>query len=168
MHMLRLRIFMLLCCGGLFMSFGQELLVIDTSARASILREHNKERQLLNIPDLVWSSELAEYASDWALQLAEADAGIHHRDANQYGENISWFSSAPDTYSEGVTLWNDEKKYFKYKAIGNDWAKTGHYTQVIWKNTQRVGCGCALGASGTFFFVCNYDPPGNYVGQKPY
>jgi uncharacterized protein YkwD len=147
---------------------GQELLVIDTATRSSILKEHNKERQLLNIPDLLWSNELAEYAAEWALQLAEVDAGIHHRDPDDFGENISWFSAAPNDFSRGVTLWNEEKIDYKYKAIGNDWAKTGHYTQVIWKNTERVGCGCALGASGTFFFVCNYDPPGNYSGQKPY
>jgi uncharacterized protein YkwD len=147
---------------------GQKLLEIDTDLRSSILKEHNKERQLLNISDLIWSDELAEYAAEWALQLAEANAGIHHRDSDDFGENISWFSAAPDDFSEGVSLWNEEKKYFKYKAIGNDWAKSGHYTQVIWKNTDRVGCGCALGASGTFFFVCNYDPPGNYMGQKPY
>lgn len=147
---------------------GQELMIIDTAIRSSILKEHNKERQLLNIPDLIWSNELAEYAAEWALQLAEADAGIHHRDPDDFGENISWFSAAPDHISKGVSLWNEEKKYFKYKAIGNDWAKSGHYTQVIWRNTERVGCGCAMGASGTFFFVCNYDPPGNYMGQKPY
>jgi pathogenesis-related protein 1 len=39
---------------------------------------------------------------------------------------------------------------------------------VIWKNTTQVGCGCAVSQSGAFFFVCNYDPPGNYIGQKPY
>lgn len=149
-------------------AYGQELMVIDTATRSSILKEHNKERRLLNIPDLLWSDELAEYAAEWALQLAEADAGIHHRDPDDFGENISWFSAAPNDFSRGVTLWNEEKIDYKYKAIGNDWAKTGHYTQVIWKNTERVGCGCALGASGTFFFVCNYDPPGNYSGQKPY
>lgn len=151
-----------------FQGFAQELISMDTLTKTSILTEHNKERQLLKLPDLIWSNELAEYASEWALQLAEEDNGIHHRSPLQYGENISWFSAAPDDYSEGVSLWNDEKKYYKYKAIGNDWAKTGHYTQVIWKNTQRVGCGCALGASGALFFVCNYDPPGNYEGQKPY
>ncbi|MFM7664663.1 MAG: CAP family protein [Bacteroidota bacterium] len=159
---------MVTCISLYVQNYGQELMVIDTATRSSILKEHNKERQLLNIPDLVWSDELAEYAAEWALQLAEEDDGIHHRDPDEFGENISWFSDAPDEFSSGVSLWNEEKKYFKYKAIGNDWAKSGHYTQVIWKNTERVGCGCALGASGTFFFVCNYDPPGNYMGQRPY
>lgn len=159
---------MVTCISLYVQTYGQELMVLDTAIRSSILKEHNKERQLLNIPDLVWNDELAEYAAEWALQLAEEDDGIHHRDPDDFGENISWFSDAPDDFSRGVSLWNEEKKYFKYKAIGNDWAKSGHYTQVIWKNTERVGCGCALGASGTFFFVCNYDPPGNYMGQKPY
>lgn len=148
--------------------FAQEIIEIDEVNQAAILREHNKERALLNISDLTWNEDLAAYAQEWALQLAEEDKSIHHRPADSYGENISWISNMPDELSEGVAMWNEEKEYFKYKPIGNDWAKSGHYTQVIWKNSTEVGCGSALSKSGAFFFVCNYDPPGNYIGQKPY
>ena len=44
----------------------------------------------------------------------------------------------------------------------------GHYTQVIWRNTQRVGCGVAVCPNGAEIWTCNYDPPGNYLGQNPY
>jgi uncharacterized protein YkwD len=165
--MLRANIIILLFCSSPFWNFGQQLLLIDASAISSILKEHNNERQLLKIPDLIWSDELAEYASEWALQLAKDNQGLHHRKSNLYGENIAYWSGSY-SYAKGVSLWNEEKKYYKYKANGDDWAKTGHYTQVIWKDTRRVGCGCASGASGQIFFVCNYDPPGNYRGQKPY
>jgi len=147
---------------------AQSSITLDTAIQRSILIEHNKERKLLNIPNLTWNEEIASYAEEWALQLAEEDNSIHHRSGDNYGENISWISSMPDDISEGVAMWNEEKVYFKYKPIGNDWAKSGHYTQVIWKNTTQVGCGCAVSQSGAFFFVCNYDPPGNYIGQKPY
>jgi pathogenesis-related protein 1 len=147
---------------------AQYSVTLDTAIQRSILIEHNKERKLLNIPNLTWNEEIALYAEEWALQLAEEDNSIHHRSEDNYGENISWISSMPDDISEGVAMWNEEKVYFKYKPIGNDWAKSGHYTQVIWKNTTQVGCGCAVSKSGAFFFVCNYDPPGNYIGQKPY
>ena len=43
----------------------------------------------------------------------------------------------------------------------------GHYTQVVWANTLSVGCGVAVCPTGTIV-VCNYAPPGNYVGEKPY
>lgn len=141
---------------------------LDSAIQRSILIEHNKERKLLNIPNLTWNEEIASYAEEWALQLAEEDNSIHHRSGDNYGENISWISEMPEDISEGVAMWNEEKVYFKYKPLGNDWAKAGHYTQVIWKNSTQVGCGCAVSKSGAFFFVCNYDPPGNYMGQKPY
>lgn len=147
---------------------AQYSVTLDTAIQRSILIEHNKERKLLKIPNLTWNEEIAAYAEEWALQLAEEDNSIHHRSGDNYGENISWISDMPDDISEGVAMWNEEKVYFKYKPIGNDWAKAGHYTQVIWKNTTQVGCGCAVSKSGAFFFVCNYDPPGNYIGQKPY
>jgi pathogenesis-related protein 1 len=147
---------------------AQHSVTLDTAIQRRILIEHNKERKLLNIPNLTWNEEIASYAEEWALQLAEEDNSIHHRSGDNYGENISWISRMPDDISEGVAMWNEEKVYFKYKPIGNDWAKSGHYTQVIWKNTTQVGCGCAESKSGAFFFVCNYNPPGNYIGQKPY
>lgn len=43
----------------------------------------------------------------------------------------------------------------------------GHFTAVIWKNTQYVGCGKARAVNNTLYFVCNYYPPGN-TGQRPY
>ncbi|CAN1760555.1 Pathogenesis-related protein 1 [Linum perenne] len=40
---------------------------------------------------------------------------------------------------------------------------------VIWRSSSRIGCAKAAcsGGRGTFV-ICNYNPPGNYVGQKPY
>ncbi|MBV9118076.1 MAG: hypothetical protein JOY63_12020 [Acetobacteraceae bacterium] len=44
----------------------------------------------------------------------------------------------------------------------------GHFTQVIWKDTQVVGCGKASAAHKTVYIVCNYYPIGNRAAQKPY
>jgi hypothetical protein len=44
-------------------------------------------------------------------------------------------------------------------------AKTGHFTQVIWKNSRRVGVGFAIGNGGrSAFIVAQYTPPGNVQG----
>lgn len=43
----------------------------------------------------------------------------------------------------------------------------GHYTQVVWKNSRYVGCGKAMAANGTLYYVCNYYPAGN-TGGRPY
>ena len=46
----------------------------------------------------------------------------------------------------------------------------GHYTQVMWENTQSVGCGLRTTCTGTYatMISCNYYPPGNYIGQRPF
>ena len=40
--------------------------------------------------------------------------------------------------------------------------------KIVWSNTTEVGCGMALCSDNSQFWVCNYTPPGNYRGQKPY
>lgn len=44
----------------------------------------------------------------------------------------------------------------------------GHFTQVVWKNSQKLGVGIAFANNGNkAIVVANYDPPGNYQGQFP-
>ena len=43
----------------------------------------------------------------------------------------------------------------------------GHYTQVIWGKTRAVGCAVATDRRREVW-VCNYDPPGNVIGYRPY
>lgn len=42
---------------------------------------------------------------------------------------------------------------------------TGHFTQVVWKDSKNLGVGVSKNSKNQVFVVCNYDPPGNYVGQ---
>jgi pathogenesis-related protein 1 len=44
----------------------------------------------------------------------------------------------------------------------------GHYTQVVWKNSMEVGGGMAICDNKSQVWVCNYNPPGNVEGEKPY
>ncbi len=41
---------------------------------------------------------------------------------------------------------------------------TGHFTQMVWRSTQRIGCGVQPRCSGGNFLVCHYDPPGGWPG----
>ena len=44
-------------------------------------------------------------------------------------------------------------------------AQAGHYTQVVWPTTKRVGMACMRGPWGTFI-VARYEPRGNIEGQS--
>ncbi|KAG7090345.1 hypothetical protein E1B28_009465 [Marasmius oreades] len=69
----------------------------------------------------------------------------------------------------GVKLWTNEAKDYNPKN-----PQTSHFTQVVWKNTKEVGCAiktCPNLFDSKFrdaqFLVCEYNPPGNVIGQFP-
>ena len=89
------------------------------------MQAHNKERKVFGETNLIWNTEISNYAQEWAEYLANRDQGLTHRQKSGYGENIAQHYSNNPAY--GVDLWNEEKKDFVYQPIGNNWAKTGHY-----------------------------------------
>lgn len=87
------------------------------------------------------------------------------------------YSTAPSktaNWKKAVESWFNEQEYYKYgPCCEHGPEQTGHYTQVVWADTEYVGCGYAYYDSKDFFkyhklFVCNYGPAGNYIGQLPY
>lgn len=145
---------------------------LEPQARTAV-QSHAAVRATLGIAPLAWSAELASVASDWAQQLCAGSRGgravLRHRPDNRYGENIYWMGGAPTPpgVDEAVRSWADERRFYDAASGQCSGGQCGHYTQLVWRNTRSVGCGSATCAVGTFW-VCNYDPPGNYVGQRPY
>ena len=153
----------------------------DTSAVTiqQILDAHNSYRSEVGIPALTWSNNLAQFAQNWANELAtNRGCKMQHRphDDNdpwkqKYGENIYWAGGTnwTPTVLDAVADWGTEKKDFNSDTKScNNGAGCGHYTQMIWKNTTQVGCGVATCADGNVIVVCNYNPPGNFTGENPY
>ena len=58
-----------------------------------------------------------------------------------------------------TNLWYDEVKDYDF-AKGEFGMDTGHFTQLVWKGTQKAG----FGISGNYV-VGRYAPPGNYEGD---
>ncbi len=131
---------------------------------------HNKVRSDVKSPSLVWSSDLAKFAQEWADQLvAEGGHDLHHRPNNEYGENIYYgrgFSFTPLYASES---WYKEIELYSYAKLSTaNFQKTGHYTQMVWKTTTSIGIGIARFGDNEVIVVANYSPRGNVVGQFPY
>jgi uncharacterized protein YkwD len=126
---------------------------------------HNAVRKKVGVPPLRWSRSLARHAQSWADRLAAQDCALKHRPSDKYGENLFW-SSQPATASEVVAEWGSEAAGYDHRT-NRCKATCGHYTQVVWSSTKIVGCGVASCGGGDVW-VCNYDPPGNIVGRKPY
>jgi pathogenesis-related protein 1 len=131
----------------------------------------------LGIVPLVWNSTLASYAANYAASQDKSGAGCSgalKHSGGPYGENLYWYWTSTKvlaTPTQAVSAWIAEKQYYNYQTNSCATGKVcGHYTQVIWAKTRRVGCvahNCTSNPGATFA-ICSYDPPGNIAGQRPY
>lgn len=138
---------------------------------AGITAAHNRVRARLKIAPLEWSPELARFAQKWADKLARKGCDLQHRprtgpDAQRFGENIFAISGAPATPDAVVDAWAAEVKGYDARTHRCK-GVCGHYTQVVWRTSERLGCGLAT-CGDTEVWVCNYDPRGNWNGERPY
>ncbi|NIQ93556.1 MAG: hypothetical protein GWN87_04640, partial [Desulfuromonadales bacterium] len=114
------------------------------------------------------SKKLETYAQEWADTLQSQGCSPEHREQDLYGENIAWASGVRLTPERVVAMWGEEREFYDYGSNSCEEGKVcGHYTQVVWEDTRRVGCAVAR-CEKSEVWVCNYDPPGNWVGEKPY
>lgn len=132
------------------------------------LSAHNAARAAVSaaLPPLTWDTTVAGIAQNYANQR-KADCALRHS-GGPYGENIAW-GSANLSGMDAVNMWVAEKANYDYNSNTCAPGKVcGHYTQVVWKNSVRLGCAKVTCNNGGTFITCNYDPPGNFIGQKPY
>lgn len=130
-----------------------------------MLAAHNRLRSKHCAPPLVWSSELAATAQRWAHALRDRGCAFEHS-RSPYGENLAFF--APVGSSDGPRMvrdWYDEVREYDFDNPGFG-MNTGHFTQVVWRGTTKLGCASATCNQGELW-VCNYDPPGNMQGAFP-
>jgi pathogenesis-related protein 1 len=144
---------------------------------SSMVTAHNKWRSEVGVSGIKWSDTLAKTAQAWADKLKSKGCALKHSQSSSYGENL--YRAGPITWSDGkkevqsvtpqkvVDSWGKEKQNYNYddnRCSG----VCGHYTQIVWKNTKEVGCGMAICNDKSQVWVCNYNPPGNFIDQKPY
>ncbi len=150
--------------------------------RTAIIQAHNRWRAEVGVGTLSYSPELEASAQAWANHLKNTNhCRMRHSDpGGKYGENLYWASAV--MWSDGrrdvqqvppekpVDSWGKEKAYYDYASNSCTPGKMcGHYTQVVWKNSATVGCAYAVCEdSREQIWVCQYQPAGNWVGQKPY
>jgi pathogenesis-related protein 1 len=139
----------------------------QTATSREMLVAHNQARADVGVPPLEWSQQLAAVAQQWANELA-GSGKFTHRPKGRYGENLFEMRGARANPAELVAGWAGEAE--DYDATRNA-CRTGkvcgHFTQLVWRNTTKMGCGVARRGAREVW-VCNYYPPGNWVGERPY
>jgi uncharacterized protein YkwD len=124
---------------------------------------HNKVRAKHCAPKLTWSKKLADIAQSWANQLRDKGCVFGHSPGAKYGENLAAGTQGALDPESTVGMWYDEIKLYRFPDGGFS-MQTGHFTQLVWKSTQQVGCAHTT-CKGNDIYVCNYDPAGNWEGQ---
>lgn len=89
---------------------------------------------------------------------------FEHDRNTQNGENLAFFTPIGRIDAAGaVTGWYDEVAEYDFDNPGFS-ARTGHFTQVVWTDSEQLGCG-VTSCNGGEIWVCRYSPSGNYRGQ---
>jgi hypothetical protein len=146
-----------------------------TSLDARLLAAHNRERSAAGIAPLAWDPELAAAAAEWSGRLAATGAFEHDEsvdEADPQGENLWAGTRGAYSPEEMVEGWIEEKSHFRPGRFPDnsrtgDFADVGHYTQLMWRETDRVGCALADGSEEEVL-VCRYRTAGNVVGERPF
>lgn len=133
--------------------------------------EHNLVRAKKELAPLSWDARVAAYAASYAEERRHDCEVIHSRPPpeDDYGENIYWCSGKDWTPGDAVKAWADEESFYNYETnTCQEGEMCGHYTQLVWSMSEKVGCAAVHCDTGDSFVTCNYSPPGNYEGEKPY
>ncbi|KAJ5887609.1 hypothetical protein N7495_007650 [Penicillium taxi] len=177
----------------------------------TVLKVSNKYRNVHDADGLVWNETLVKYAKEWAETcIWKHSVGLLYFSSNlnrsrqplltplriqdgPYGENLAFgYSNA----SAAVKAWGDEGELYNFYKPTGFTEQTGHFTQLVWKETMQVGC-AAVNCGYTdktlaerdenedkgkdvlvtrapdgseraqgWYVVCEYTPAGNVVGGE--
>ncbi|CAH1779786.1 unnamed protein product [Owenia fusiformis] len=144
-----------------------------------VLSLHNSIRASVGASDMrymVWDNEVASLAQQWA----DRCDFVHGQVPNSLslGQNL-YMTTGTFNANSSVKSWENER--FDYTYATNkcrDGKACGHYTQIVWDDSFKLGCGATLcptltdskkgrSWSDATLVVCNYNPPGNFPRQ-PY
>ena len=136
-----------------------------------ILAAHNSERARAGVTPLVWDDALGTAAAAYATQMAMTGRFAHSDRSLRRGTGENLWMGTHNAFSVEAMVggWASEKRFFTPGVFPNnsrtgDWEDVGHYTQMIWPTTTRIGC--ALASNGRVdYLVCRYAGAGNIDGR---
>ena len=141
-----------------------------------MLDAHNEKRARHCVPLLTWSPELAQAAQDYAEKCILDKHGSPGENMADWvtiknGQPVLPAASDKQIFED---VWYCEINNYNFNAPqieggfkqNCDPPVNGHFTQIVWKATQQIGCGRATcninGQMGTHW-VCRYSPAGNSI-----
>ncbi len=137
---------------------------------ALVVAAHNAARRAAGQRPVEWDEGLGAQAARYAFQIAISNR-FGHSDASSRkgaGENLWMGTRGAFSVNSMINSWLSEGRSFRagvfpvVSRTGN-WRDVGHYTQIVWPATRKVGCALATNARADYL-VCHYWPTGNVQG----
>ena len=130
------------------------------------LKSHNEYREKHGVPKLILNKRLCQFSQDWVNNLASTNNFEHSEcvwENKQVGENIAMCQGRILDGKFATDIWYEEIKNYDFNNPGFG-SETGHFTQVIWKESRELGIAYAKNGD-VYFAVANYYPAGNEEGR---
>jgi hypothetical protein len=139
------------------------------------LNAHEKYRKGWSNKPLIWDKQLAIQARNYAKTLSYNN--IQHGDmcgncsgsscpgGNKCGQNLRAVNNMKIDPESSVDSWYSECSNYNKLPTRDNWSsygpKIGHYSQVMWKNTDRIGCAIVDDVAN-----CLYDSGNTFSSNK--
>ncbi|MED6182483.1 hypothetical protein PIB30_028863 [Stylosanthes scabra] len=144
--------------------------VVPQSSPKDYLDYHNDIRKDVWSSPLKWDPQLETYARNFLNKHKMDCLGRKPFIASGIGWNIArnWGNR---TFSGTDAVWKWVIQRENYDKVTNTCVRGDcrGYTQVVWKDSVRLGCARVRCNNDIGTMVrCNYVPPGNIPGQRPF
>jgi hypothetical protein len=173
------------------------LAVLSNAQKSAIVANLNSLRAGVGataMTPLSWDDNLANFAGNLAKECAVAHTTSDERKnvpgwvGTYVGENVAGASASGLTLGDannatkvqafidqGVGMWWGERQNYDIASgVCQPGAICGHYTQLVWSSTSKVGCAVSMCTpqktfnTPGFTLVCEFGAGGNMPGKKPY
>ncbi|RVE63084.1 hypothetical protein OJAV_G00164950 [Oryzias javanicus] len=146
----------------------------NASVQGVIVDVHNAFRRAVEpaAADMLmmsYSEELAVTAQAWVDKCVLDHGPPSSRMLNGYelGENL-FYSTSPNSWTSVIKAWYQEVSHFTFPNASTNGKPIGHYTQVVWNSSYKVGCGVTLCPNNIYLYGCHYYRAGNFKRWPPY
>ena len=138
----------------------------------SAIKRHNVVRACHNANPLMFNCEIMKIAQDYSQYLATQVGTLQHSGTEFHGEwmgeNLAYVGGSNINISgeRPTNMWYNEVKSYNFNNPGFS-SGTGHFTQVVWKNSKEFGIGLYC-QNNKCFMTGNYYPGGNFGYNTEY
>ncbi|CDS43758.1 cysteine rich secretory protein LCCL [Echinococcus multilocularis] len=169
----------------IYILFFATLVVSNTPSakeRKDLLHYHNHKRanvkpSATNMLEMVYSLKLERLADKWVKKcIYEHPNSTQYPEYRDYGQNLVLFGGESRNLVQMAAKWWEEVKDFSYERNKCAPRKVcHHYIQMVWSTSNELGCAVKRcdhlrpdWPPPVYLLACQYKPPGNYMGIKPY